>query len=142
MAENKEKTVRIIATVLLGIFTAVVMWITVFSRSKGVYTSYQPFWSFKGMLEGDKYAAKMVIENILLFIPFGFLIQLAFWTKNVFPAVICGFILSLTIELVQFLCKLGSFEIDDIINNTFGTLIGCLMAEIIISLLLKNEDKA
>ena len=69
--------------------------------------------------------SRNIILNILLFVPFGILLPL--YNKKInklFKVVPIGFITSLLIEIIQYNTKFGIFEIDDVINNTFGVLIG------------------
>ena len=81
------------------------------------------------------------IENILLFIPMGFLLAIS---HNKFShsdwCISMGFFLSVTIEVLQFIYKRGYFEIDDILMNTVGTAIGLGIRQIIrISLQVKRN---
>jgi glycopeptide antibiotics resistance protein len=39
--------------------------------------------------------------------------------------VLMGFLLSLTIEILQLVTKRGMFEFDDLFHNTLGVAIGC-----------------
>lgn len=67
------------------------------------------------------------VENILLFIPLGVLCPIIWkYLRNVLAMGGLAFILSLLIELTQLLTQRGYFEIDDIILNTFGALLGYL----------------
>lgn len=61
-----------------------------------------------------------IIQNILLFIPLGFLIG----GKR---GIIAGLLLSIGIELTQYTFRLGYCELDDVLNNTIGTAIGSLL---------------
>lgn len=62
--------------------------------------------------------------NILLFLPFGFLLYDLFnWKKCGLVCIIC-FIFSFTIELLQFTFSLGVAEADDLLHNTFGAFCG------------------
>ena len=58
-----------------------------------------------------------IINNILLFIPLGFLI-------GGWKGIICGALLSVFIESTQYVFKLGYCELDDILNNTIGAGMG------------------
>lgn len=66
-----------------------------------------------------------VIENILLFIPYGFL-----WTmlrnrsKGFISSFIIGLLTSWAIECLQLVSGRGIFQIDDMITNTLGCVIG------------------
>ncbi|MDT8862358.1 VanZ family protein [Alkalihalobacillus sp. MEB130] len=72
---------------------------------------------------------------VMLFIPIGIVILLLFpKLKNALSLVVI-LLLSLTIETVQYVTKLGVFDVDDIILNTSGGLLGIL----IFSLLKKRK---
>ena len=66
-----------------------------------------------------------IILNILMFLPFGFLLPLchrifdSFWKTS-----IAAFVFTSLIETVQYFLKLGIFEPDDLLNNTIGAMIG------------------
>lgn len=64
-----------------------------------------------------------LVGNLVLFIPFGMLIGILI-NKFVWKALVVGFITSFGFELIQLMFVLGAFDIDDIILNTMGTLIG------------------
>ena len=71
---------------------------------------------------------KQILDNILVFIPFGMLLPAAagkmpcgktFWLTS-----LCGLLASLGIETMQYAFSLGYSEFDDLIFNTLGTMIG------------------
>ena len=65
-----------------------------------------------------------VVINILLYIPMGYLL-LAVFPKLRLPLVILiGFLASLLTETIQLAFRLGWFDVDDLLNNTLGTVIG------------------
>lgn len=70
-------------------------------------------------------AAENLLGNIFAFSPLGFFLPLLFKRyeklKNVF---LISFIASLFIELLQLVCYLGSSDIDDLILNVLGSIIG------------------
>ena len=66
--------------------------------------------------------------NILMFIPAGFLLPRLFKPlRKFFPFILTVLICILFVELLQLLAMVGSFDIDDIILNFFGVLIGYLL---------------
>jgi len=67
-----------------------------------------------------------VVGNIALFIPFGYFISSYIKPKKILPILIVSAISSATVEFVQ-LCIGRSFDIDDIILNTLGAIIGFLL---------------
>lgn len=69
-----------------------------------------------------------VLENVLLFVPFGFF---AAWKwrpmENVFTSCFVGILFSLLIECLQLLTARGYFQIDDLITNAIGCIFGCIL---------------
>lgn len=68
-----------------------------------------------------------VILNILLYLPMGFLLPLIMPKLRIGRVVMIGFLASLLTETVQLVFHLGWFDVDDLINNTLGTLIGFIL---------------
>ena len=63
-----------------------------------------------------------IFLNILMFIPFGFLLGGKGW-----KAVLFGSLLSACIELIQYIAVLGYCEANDVLNNTIGCGLGVLL---------------
>ncbi|MCL2077706.1 MAG: VanZ family protein [Oscillospiraceae bacterium] len=70
---------------------------------------------------------EQLLLNILLFVPFGFFSPLL-WKRfqNIFRAFFLGLFFSLFIEITQLFCHRVT-DIDDLIMNTIGTIIGYLI---------------
>lgn len=66
-----------------------------------------------------------LVGNVVMFIPIGWLLPSIFKTQRNFLVFLltCG-MLVLSIELIQWLTLLGRFDIDDIILNMIGLLLG------------------
>ena len=74
------------------------------------------------------WALKNLLGNIIPFIPFGFLLPIAYKKFSSAINVFCVGVASiLLIELFQFFTKLGSFDVDDIILNMVGIVCGYFM---------------
>ena len=67
-----------------------------------------------------------VVGNIVIFIPFGYLISTYIKPKRILSILIVSVISSATVEFVQ-LCIGRSFDVDDIILNSLGAIIGFLI---------------
>lgn len=67
-----------------------------------------------------------VIENIFLFLPFGFLLPICFSSKKAFLTIPAGFLCSVAIEYFQLRTGRGFCQLDDVIMNTLGAVIGFL----------------
>lgn len=76
-------------------------------------------------LIGMKYVLINLLGNVFCFSPFGFYLP---FRKRKFRKAwrICltGFLVSFFIEVVQLVTRSGSFDVDDLILNTFGCMIG------------------
>lgn len=82
------------------------------------------------------------VLNILLFVPLGMLLPLYRDNlKKIYKVVPIGFLIALVIEVIQYISKMGIFEIDDIFNNTIGVLIGYSIFMIGYSLIKKENRK-
>uniref|UniRef100_UPI003FEF2A77 VanZ family protein n=1 Tax=Lachnospira sp. TaxID=2049031 RepID=UPI003FEF2A77 len=69
-----------------------------------------------------------IFGNIIAFIPFGIYLPYTSESKLGFiSTVLYTFSLSLTIELVQLITKVGSCDVDDIILNALGGVIGYIL---------------
>ena len=80
---------------------------------------------------GEKQAElfRTMLMNVLLFVPLGLGVTYTFHlsiNKVVAYSIIFSFILSITIEFLQYILRLGCAEVDDILCNTLGGAIGTL----------------
>lgn len=83
-----------------------------------------------------------IILNILLFMPFGFLLPIySKKLRKIYKIVSIGFLVTLLIETIQYITKIGIFEIDDIFDNTMGVLIGYCIYMILNNLKTKQDRK-
>lgn len=72
---------------------------------------------------GSRLFIKNIVGNILLFLPYGYFASYYLNNKKVWPTALLTIIVSFTIETVQL--KIGrTFDVDDIILNTCGGIIG------------------
>lgn len=112
------------------ICTAFILWSTLFLRTPGTehQANLSPLWSWhQGFLQGNDEIRWQIYFNILLFVPLGFFSQLS-KARPLGRTILRGFLLSLFIEMCQYIFRLGLFEWDDMIHNTLGCVLGCLCA--------------
>lgn len=65
------------------------------------------------------------IENILMFLPFGILVPTVFQeTRGVLRCTVTAFACSTLLEMIQLVTGRGFCQIDDVITNTVGGLVG------------------
>ena len=95
--------------------------------------------SFLGAITWHSYLQRMkhtsltdIAGNILLFIPFGFLTYIWFHQRRIGARLlltgIVGLVLSFMIEVLQLFLRERISSITDLFNNTFGSLIGAVIA--------------
>lgn len=68
-----------------------------------------------------------IVQNLILFMPFGFLLYAITNRSRTARILLLGFLLSLSIEMCQMLFHLGWFEVDDILHNALGVYLGIRM---------------
>ena len=101
--------------VLVSLYILIILWVTLFSRRPMETRIFRGlFWEIEMGYWWD------ITLNILLFIPLGFLIG----GKR---GIVAGALLSIGIELTQYIFRLGYCELDDVLNNTIGAAIGALL---------------
>lgn len=83
-----------------------------------------PFWSYASIQEGRENLIAENIMNIAVFIPLGLLFALASEKITWKHVAICGMAVSVSIEVMQYIFKRGFSEVDDVIHNTLGCLVG------------------
>ena len=70
------------------------------------------------------------VLNILMFIPFGYLLP-HFVQIKTWKIVLLGLVFSLIIETSQLIFHVGFFQVDDLIDNTIGGVLGCFLYRLI-----------
>lgn len=110
--------------VLLGLYLAFIGYMTLMNRETGdSRTRLQLFWSYRRFFRNAGTRTE-ILNNILLFVPFGALLR-SLSGKRLWLWLIP--MLSIAIELIQYFTGLGLCELDDILNNTLGGLLGYLV---------------
>ena len=126
---NGKWTGPLAAVWLAGLVYAAFLMRTPYAAPRALF---DPFHALKLFLKVDGLAFVKRLRylegaglNILLFVPFGYLLPRLWkraerWRR----VVLCGFVLSLLIELTQLVTHLGMFDLNDLMNNSLGALLG------------------
>lgn len=114
--------------ILLGIIIAVAR-ITLYTRSSTTTEVILiPFHSFvEARVQPEMY--RSMLMNVFLFFPIGLSMPNILpekWKHSALVAVVFAFLLSFGIEFLQYCYQLGRVEVDDVICNTFGCMVGTL----------------
>ncbi len=81
-----------------------------------------------------------VIENVILFIPFGILFPACLPEKVSVLTIFTGAICSVSIEYIQYRTGCGYCQLDDVVTNILGTIIGYIVFMVCHRRLYKNEN--
>lgn len=88
-----------------------------------LFREIKRFWNYREQL-GMFATATNLLGNVLIFLPFGFFMAMASKYRSFLSTLIYSFALSLTIELSQLFMKVGCFDVDDLLLNTIGGILG------------------
>ena len=85
-------------------------------------------WGIWETVNGERQLTTECIENVILMMPFTGMVM---WTFDVEKGVVwkstkLGLIFSVSIEMLQLLLRLGTFQVSDIVYNTLGGMLGGL----------------
>ena len=122
---GENSVFKLTMSTLLVIYIVVVLMTVFFSRElgsrEGIDMRILGTW---GITMQDH---AWVIENVLLFIPFGLLLPFWFPTGRKGIVIIVGLVCSIGIEVTQLVTGYGFCQLDDVIMNTAGTFVGYLL---------------
>ena len=140
VSNMKGKKERIISIIIFVIYIIALCYFLFFAESMGRTTrgdeyhyNLQPLFEIKRIwrsshILGMKYVILNFAGNVIAFIPFGYLLPKMVKKKpRLFHTVLFSFEFSLLVELIQLISRTGSFDVDDLILNTFGGLIGYIL---------------
>ena len=108
-------------------YLAVVVNVTLVGRAaitvqkiRPLFSSYREAWYTASVTDW-----RNIILNYCLFIPFGIWLPVGIkFFRKMYRVGIAAFVLTTTIEIIQVIQKTGVFELDDVLGNVLGALIG------------------
>lgn len=140
--KTQKPPVRWVPVTVFCVYMAVLIVITFLSRESGSRSDVLDLELFSTWGINDRNNA-FVIENVLLFIPYGLFFCWNFPRRwKVLRCTFLGAVISLGIEAMQLVTGRGYFQIDDIVTNTLGAFIGALLYVVlsVIGRFLQNHD--
>ena len=123
------KTIRIVCIVLFIAYLLIVLYITVGRLGFRYEDRKINLTLFTDLFHVYKYTniitfMRLLLGNIGWFVPFGFLLPILVKRNSFLFTIIAGASFSLTIEILQYFLKKGVAELDDLILNILGVVIG------------------
>ena len=133
-----KKQIRILGKILFILYIAFLLWFLIISDWYGrdgvldeyhynltPFTEMKRFWRYREQL--GIWSAINLFGNVLIFVPFGFFEALASRNRSFWTIMLDGFLVSLLVEVFQFVAKVGRFDVDDLILNTSGVVVGYII---------------
>lgn len=117
---------RELMKLLFIIYVMCIFYVVSFQDVSWSTSNFVPFKEILRYEFGSRLFFLNVVGNTLMFIPYGFFVGYFLKNKSILTAIILGLIASTTIETTQL--QIGRvFDIDDIILNVFGVIIGTFL---------------
>lgn len=125
LAKKKYKIWRAACVAFLPTYVTMLFMSLVFSRpiQKEHLANMVPLWTIRAVLNGKKQYIKEIVLNCFMLYPVGFLYPVI-QNVGVMQCIYFGGLISIAIEAMQFLFMTGMCEIDDILYNVSGCVIG------------------
>lgn len=143
MKKSTNKWTRFFSWILFLVYLAVISYFLFFSERYGrtegsggyrynlvFFQEIRRFITYRKEIGLEGFIVN-IIGNVLAFTPFGFCLPLIRIKKTTFFKVLClSFLFSLTIESIQLIYQIGIFDVDDLVMNTVGGVLGYLIYKI------------
>lgn len=137
MKKSTRKQVGHASLLLFIIYICILVYFVFFSDRYGRGTRFIEYrYNFKPFAEIHRYVTynehftmeniiTNLIGNVLVFVPVGFLVPIIKKEGvNVFTILRISFCMTLFIEVIQLAFRIGVFDVDDLIMNTAGGILG------------------
>lgn len=123
---------------ILTMYLFFVLYMTLLFRTEASSGAYlRPFHSYmKAYLNTE--VRWGILNNILLFIPIGFILNRLKPCKKILMIPV---FFSLLVEVLQYVFNVGTLEFDDLLNNSIGCSVGFGLAQIYRYVLIKSTEK-
>lgn len=96
-----------------------------------LFKEIKRFFKYRKLL-GTKAFLLNTVGNVVCFMPFGFILPLISERGGKwYNTFLLSFLLSFSIELIQLIFKVGSFDVDDMFLNTLGGIAGYICVVIV-----------
>lgn len=141
--KNKKTSPHPAMVLLFVLYLLLLFYLLFFSETygrtmdSGYRYNLEPFKEIKRFLSnrdslGQRNVIINIVGNIVAFAPFGFFLPLMSRAdKNMISCILLTGVFSLLVEGIQLVSKVGAFDVDDILLNALGGLLGFLCYAVI-----------
>ena len=140
MKRETKKKIRVISLFLFILYLILLIYFLFFAENFGrapgereyaynleLFKEIKRFWNYRKEL-GSLAVFTNIAGNIICFLPFGSILPvLNRRNASVFRIALFSFEFSFLLECAQLISKVGSFDVDDIVLNTAGGILGFLI---------------
>lgn len=94
-----------------------------------------PFWTYRSVIAHTPGVSVWdwdIVPNVVLFIPLGFLVKLIYPSISALKMLGVAVLCSLFVETNQYVFEKGVTQIDDMMHNVIGALLGWLLTKIVL----------
>ena len=118
---------------LLAFVSSLILFRTLLNRNlwQNPLSNVMGGWSIWETVNGERKLTTECIENVIMMVPFSSVVMWTFqekmgkdWKKILWQSGKIAFIFSVSIEMLQLLLRLGTFQVADIFYNTVGGVLG------------------
>lgn len=148
MEKISDKSKKMYSMILFIIYIILLTWIIVFKFQFSIDNLDRArslnLVPFKGALILNGHIDfTEIIQNLLIFIPYGIYLSVLESPELFYKKVLAFLGTSLLFELMQFILMIGRSDITDIIENTFGGILGVALYRVLLKVLSskKKTDK-
>ena len=155
MKEKHRKALRICSYIIFGVYIILLTYFLFFAESTGrtfegrtyhynlvLFKEIRRFFKYRDSL-GNMAVVLNLVGNVVAFVPFGmFLPIMNRRFRSFFYMTFLTFEFSLIVELIQLVCKVGSFDVDDLLLNTIGGILGYLIFALVNRIRRHKYEKA
>ncbi|MDD3278330.1 MAG: VanZ family protein [Lachnospiraceae bacterium] len=141
MKKETKRTIRLLGRILFVLYIMALAYFLFLSEDYGrnamvnleyhynlvPFKEIHRFWVYRAQV-GFWVAFYNLAGNVIGFLPFGFILPVMHRDmKHFWLVVLLGFGLSLLVETLQLVLKVGCFDVDDLMLNTLGAAMGYLL---------------
>ena len=140
MNAKNRKRIRIFGKICFILYIGFIIYFLIFSDWYGrtttgmedyhynlvLFKEIKRFWEYRSQV-GLFAMFTNLFGNVLIFVPFGFFLPMASRYRSFFATLLWSFLLSLGVESFQLVSKVGCFDVDDLLLNTIGGIVGHLI---------------
>lgn len=141
MRKETKKRIRGAGKCLFALYMGMLVYFLFFAESYGragdlaqeyrynlkLFEEIKRFWVYRNVV-GIPAMALNIFGNVVGFVPFGCILPVMDRRfQNVLLVTVSGFSLSLCVETVQLIFRVGCFDVDDLVLNTLGAFLGYML---------------